>query len=507
MNATAKPLSDTRKQPPPLSQQFLQALHILINSARLYQDNNRLLVESVDRFVAIVRHLTKEEADVTLLSRSGIFYLQQDKLVYRKNATGLVQTLLLFFEKRGLGGLRFYPMIAEARLDQITRFARILDQSVQHENPAARLHEQLRSNQFSWVEDIDITEISVEETPMAEKTEPPDHEEPDQKIELEETKRLKKRKEGIKTYSYTILSLQEVAHKISIGRQAGINKPMRMIQNMVDMIIDDSNMFMSLSTIRDYDDYTFTHSINVAILSICLGLQIGLSKTSLETLGLSALFHDLGKIDIPKDILNKPDRLTDSEFKLMKQHSLNSVRRIIRLKTSSERKGKILLPPFEHHLKYDLSGYPQTPRHKPISLLGRIITIADVFDALTATRVYRDVALSPDRALGFMLEGSGKDFDPLLLKVFINMIGMYPVGTLLVLDHDEMGLVSKYNGESEQAKELWVLLLKTDEKGEFHKDREINLGQWNPKSGTFNRRILESLHPSAYGIQPAEFIL
>jgi len=280
-----------------------------------------------------------------------------------------------------------------------------------------------------------------------------------------------------------------------------------MVHKMIDMVIDDNDVLLGLSTIRDYDDYTFTHSMNVAILSMCLGQRIGLSRKSLETLTLSAMFHDLGKIDVPKNILNKPGKLTDQEFREMKNHSLYSVRRIILLKTSEAKKAEMLLPPFEHHLKFDLSGYPQTPRQKPISLFGRIICIADVFDAITAPRVYRPFAISPDRALSIMQEGSGRDFDPVLLKVFINMIGVYPIGTLLRFDNGETGLVAKYAGEADKEQDLWVQLLQTSADGKFSKGELINLGPYDSGAKKFNRPIAESLHPATHNIQPADFLL
>jgi len=240
---------------------------------------------------------------------------------------------------------------------------------------------------------------------------------------------------------------------------------------------------------------------------VSLGHKIGLSKQAMETLSLSALFHDLGKIDIPHTILNKPDRLTETEFQKIKEHTLNSVRRIIKLKTSRRKKLSILLPPFEHHLKYDLSGYPKTPRKQPMSLFGRIITIADVFDAITAPRIYRPTAISPDRALGYMLEKAGTDFDPLLLKVFINMIGVYPIGTLLRFDNDQLGIVADYRDNDQSERELWVQLLKQESSGRFEKDERICLGTLDPKTGTFDRTIKESLHPSDFGIQPAKYIM
>ena len=142
-----------------------------------------------------------------------------------------------------------------------------------------------------------------------------------------------------------------------------------------------------------------------------------------------------------------------------------------------------------------------------MSLFGKIICIADVFDAITARRVYRSFPISPDRALGIMLEGAGKDFDPLLLKVFINMIGVYPVGTLLRFANNELGLVAKYTGEKDGEQELLVQMLKPRETGGFSKGELINLGTLDQQTRSFNRPIKETLHPAKFNIQPADFIL
>ena len=136
-----------------------------------------------------------------------------------------------------------------------------------------------------------------------------------------------------------------------------------------------------------------------------LGKRIGLSRISLSHLAICGLVHDLGKLGIPKEVLNKPGKLTDEEFKEIQTHPIKSVNQIIKLRAPADLKSKILLPPFEHHLKYDLSGYPQVRNIKSVSLFGRIITIADVYDALTSPRIYRPEANSPDRALEIMLKG------------------------------------------------------------------------------------------------------
>ncbi|MBU0483505.1 MAG: HD domain-containing protein [Proteobacteria bacterium] len=301
--------------------------------------------------------------------------------------------------------------------------------------------------------------------------------------------------------------MHEVAQKISLSNRAGIRKAVRVIQDMVEeVMLQDKPVLLAASTLKVYDDYTFTHSVNVAILSMYLGKQIGLSKKSLESLGVCGLFHDLGKILVPPNILNKPGKLNDNEFSKIKWHPFNSVRLITKLRATRERKAKIIMAPFEHHLKYNLTGYPDLGWKKPLTLFGRILAIADVYDALTSARVYRPEGLSPDRALGLMLQGSGTDFDPIALKIFINMLGIYPVGTLLKLDTEEIGLVSDKPSTEALDRPRLIKLVWDERNGGFTKAEEIDLSDCDPKTGAFLRNIEESIHPAHYGIQPAQFL-
>ncbi|NOX80381.1 MAG: hypothetical protein GXP57_04725, partial [Deltaproteobacteria bacterium] len=247
-----------QKSEPPLPQQFLQAFHVLLSSARLYQDNNRLLTASVQQFIATIKRLTREEAEVTLLCTAGGFYLQQDKLVYRRDATGLVQTMLRFFDRRGLNGLRFYPAVVDAPLSHITTFARLLDRAEEHEDPGAWLTAQLEKHHFPWVEHVGVSGMSFAEAMAAEQAAPGARagqknearaevkpESPAERdISAAEAQRRQRKNDAIKTYTYAMLSLQEVAHKVSVDRQASINKPLRMVQSMIDMVVDDSSIFM-----------------------------------------------------------------------------------------------------------------------------------------------------------------------------------------------------------------------------------------------------------------------
>ena len=317
---------------------------------------------------------------------------------------------------------------------------------------------------------------------------------------------VRKKETAKKTYHYSLNSVKEVAEKLLSGKETSIRKSVRMVQRIVDIITEDDTTFSSLSTIRMYDDYTFTHSLNVALLAMSLGKRIGMKRKMLENLGLCGLFHDLGKIEIPKNILNKRGKLNDSELDEIKKHPVNSALLILKLKTDKYRKVHLFVSPFEHHIRYDHSGYPSVDKKHPISLFGRILTIVDVYDAITSPRIYRPTAMSPDKALGFMLTNSGKHFDPVLLKIFVNMLGVYPIGTLLRMDTGEMGLAIHCLEKSDRTRPNVQLLIQNTQK-QYTKGKLIDLADRNPKTGKFIRNIIKTQHPATYGIQPAKFLI
>jgi len=165
-----------------------------------------------------------------------------------------------------------------------------------------------------------------------------------------------------------------------------------------------------------------------------------------------------------------------------------------------------LLSSFEHHLRYDRSGYPQNEGWlTPVSNFGRILAIADVYVALTSYREYRPYTLSPDSALSVMVEASGLEFDPVLLKVFVNMMGAYPIGTLLQLDSNQIALVVDNPGGVASDRPS-ALILKPDGKGGFSKDEYIDLEEQEQDTGKYKWNIVSSMNPVVYGIQPMEFL-
>lgn len=461
---------------------LLRTFFRLFQIVKLHRSDNKLLIESVSKFVNAITRACADDDKVDIQIYRGRFYLQGEKLTHRPDMFNFIKGMMDYLEKRGIHGLRFYSTIKEKPTDSVVQFLEFLDLAERMENSPDWLQKQLQGQNYTWVEILNELDSSII-------------------VHDPELSAMAKT-----TYSHALTSLKTMAENLTSQKRVGIRRAKRAIQDMITILTEDDFILLGMSTIRDYDDYTYTHSLNVSILSMCLGKRLGFSRLTLERLGLSGLFHDLGKVDIPRELINKPDKLTNDEYNQIKKHSINSVRHIIKLNAAHILKSKMLLPPFEHHLGFDLSGYPQTDRNVPVSLLGRILTITDCYDALTSARSYRPAAISPDLALQIMIERSGTQFDPLILRVFINMIGIYPVGTLLLLDKGQLCLVLRTPESSDSGRPLAVLI-HYETGGEFRKGECINLAIRNPETGEYLRTIVRSLHPAQYGIQPADYLV
>ncbi len=280
----------------------------------------------------------------------------------------------------------------------------------------------------------------------------------------------------------------------------------RLIQAMVNLISRDESFMIGMTNIKDYDEYTVNHSTNVAVLSVCFGRRLGLEKEELTELGLSAFFHDVGKLDIPKEILDKKDKLSEEERKIMEKHTFQGVEKLLSLKESSYLPVKTLYVALEHHLWANLSGYPKYWKRNKINLFSKIVKICDFFDSVTTERPYRDYVLTRDQALSLMLEKSGTEFDPILLKVFASMVGVYPIGSLVALNTEELGIVMEANPEAALMLRPKVKLI-TDKNGKKIDGEIIDLTETDPAKGEYKRSIVKSLDPHQYNIQVADYFL
>jgi HD-GYP domain-containing protein (c-di-GMP phosphodiesterase class II) len=228
------------------------------------------------------------------------------------------------------------------------------------------------------------------------------------------------------------------------SQQSGISQNLSesakaIMNDLVNEIIENQNIMVNMVDLKSFDDYTYYHSVNVAVLSLILGVALGMNKTELYKLGLAAMLHDIGKIFVDKDIIEKPETLTPEEFEQVKKHSalgyeyLNDDKGLDLPATS-------LVGVLQHHERFDGSGYPEGITGDRITQFGRIIAIADVYDAMTSDRPYRP-AMMPSDVMEFLMAGAGTLFDPKLVFLFTRKVAAYPLGTCVMLSNGLTAIV------------------------------------------------------------------
>lgn len=255
----------------------------------------------------------------------------------------------------------------------------------------------------------------------------------------------------------------------------GFKQAKRAIQSIVDLMMNDEASLLGLTTLRCHDQYTHNHSVNVSLLSMALGNRAGYPKVELADLGLAALFHDLGKTNIPMEVLNKPGEFTDDEWKMMRNHPTEGVLNLASMRSITALPGRMASASFEHHMNLDFSGYPKLNVPWTMSMTGRILMIADCYDAMTSSRVYRREPMSPSKVLGFMFGKAGKSFDLTLMKLFMTCVGIIPIGSLVLLDTNEFAVVLKPAADPTDAEHPYVKVI-TDTNGTaIENGREIDL--------------------------------
>lgn len=237
---------------------------------------------------------------------------------------------------------------------------------------------------------------------------------------------------------------QNIMEDIRLGKNLEKEKVDHVVERMIESIFRNNNALISLGRIRKVDQYTYMHSVNVCVLMVAFGRHLGFERPLLKNIGIGALLHDIGKIKIPPEILNKPDQLSDEEYIIARAHVVHS--RII-LEQNPDIHETSLLTAAQHHERWDGTGYPDQLKGEEISIFGQMSAIVDVYDAITSCRCYKD-EMQPTEALRKLYEWSTFYFNRPMMEHFIRCIGIYPVGTLVSLASGWIGVVIKHIGEN-----------------------------------------------------------
>jgi putative nucleotidyltransferase with HDIG domain len=268
-----------------------------------------------------------------------------------------------------------------------------------------------------------------------------------------------------------------------------------MIDGLAHAISQNRTALLALTALKEYDNYTFTHMVNVAILTMGQARGLGIDGALLREFGLAALMHDIGKVKTPPEILNKPDKLSDAEFAVMKRHTVDGAEM---LRRTPEITALAPVVAFEHHLRLDGSGYPAGIARPSLNLCTMLCGIADVYDAMRSQRRYQK-ALPTERILTVLKNNDGVQFDQHLVRRFVQLIGIYPVGNLVRLDTGEIGVVTKTYAPDPHRPQVRILF---DRLGS-RLDLPYHANLWDThEGGEHPTNVTTPLDPAEYGIDP-----
>jgi HD-GYP domain-containing protein (c-di-GMP phosphodiesterase class II) len=308
-----------------------------------------------------------------------------------------------------------------------------------------------------------------------------------------------------RTYTQSVAVARDVMSGVRIGKGVGLRRVKRAVQSIVDQVLTNEASIIGMTTLRDYDEYTFTHCVNVCIFSVALGRRLGLEKPELYELGLGALLHDIGKLRMPREVINKTTRLSDAEWSLVREHPFEGLATLFDMRGGADLPLRAMLIAYEHHMKLDLSGYPASRRPRQPTLFSRIVAVVDAFDAATSQRSYQSIPAKPDLILRELRDNASRGFDPAVVKAFISMTGIYPVGSVVLLDTYELAVVVA--AHPTLVHQPMVRVIFNGLGVPIEPAPLADLSEIDPATGKPRRSILKTVDADRYGIHACEYIV
>ena len=449
--------------------------HVAIKLAKVYASNNRQFQERLQILFSAIQKLHETEDLIQIRVIESFVFVNRLRLKFSFAHYPIYQFILNEFNRWQIGMLSFLSGLTK---EELRDFIILLTQrDLPKENPFEHLAEDFKAGA--------LPHIRMQKNPTMIPAESRD-------------------RNAAPMYFLGIYHLKQVFHVEQGVLNLRVTK--RWIQTICKILSFDESVLFGLTSIKNFEDYTLNHSVNVCVLALALGRRLGLSRPELIDLGISACLHDVGKYDIPQEILNKPSILDARERGIIEKHAPRGAVRLIQMRAAQQIPTAAILVALEHHITPQLAGYPKYVWKTQTALFSRIVKIIDYYDAITTKRVYRPKTLTPAEALKLMVEQGIKEFDPLILKAFIQMIGVYPIGSLVILDSGEMAIVAEINPQAAFIKRPKVKLI-TDAKGIQMDGPIFDLAEMDEAQNKFKKSILTTLDPEKYGIRIYDYLL
>lgn len=458
--------------------ELLIRFHVLEKIAKIhdpkndaFQEQGRLLFDSLDRLLAV------EEEDACLRIRHSSLLLNGVRLKSSLGTYSIFKSVMEEMRLRELDAVAFKHGLT---IDELYRFMPIFARRDKKEGSMyARLQAEL--------DGADILHVSLEKA-----------------SEIKTPSNLNRNTARI--FFLSLVHLKDSFKRNQEGQGIKVHTTRRLMQSIYNHIVDNESFVFGMTNLKNYDEYTLNHSVNVCLLATALGRRLGLNRGELVDLGIAAFFHDLGKLETPLEILNKPDKLDADEREIMEQHPFKGAEKLVLLKESRRLPLRAIHVAMEHHIKEDLTGYPRYFDKADVNLFSKIVKVVDFFDAITTKRVYRPHVFTRSEALSLMLEQAASEFNPVILKAFVNLMGIFPIGSMVLLNTGEIAIVFDLNPDPKLVLRPTVKLI-TDAAGNKIDGDTVDLSDRDPATGRFARTISKALNPADYGVEISDYFL
>jgi putative nucleotidyltransferase with HDIG domain len=447
---------------PQLADELLRRFAAALRSGQLYSKSHPIIARNLELLTAAVHHL-HEQAPTIVIGIVGDEIIVDDVPVTKADA---------------LGGLtRRLKQIAVERitLDRgvtAEEIASVVDTVTSMEAKAGE-----EPPQFPTLKHVRVGRVTVQDRVKSDAS------------DMAAFRRL---------YNQAVSVAETVWDSAKTEGQPDPNAARAMIEGLAQAVSQNRTALLALATLKDYDNYTFTHMVNVSILTMGQARALGIDGSLLREFGLAALMHDIGKVKTPLEILNKPGRLTDEEFVVMRRHVVDGAE-ILRATPEIPTLAPVFA--FEHHLRLDGTGYPFGVQRSALNLGTMLCSIADVFDAMRSQRKYQQ-AQPTDRILEVLKHEDGSQFDRHLVRRFVQLVGIYPAGNLVRLNTEETAVVTKAYAPDPHRPRVKVVLDRAGARLEF--PYEVNL--WEQNGEGYANAIVAPVDPSVVDIDPLSLL-
>ena len=456
---------------------LLIRFHIVYKISRIYDFNNNILQEQAKVLYDSLSSVLETGESAIFKVRQGMLFFNGIRLKFVLASYPIFKFVIEEFKKREIGALIFRPGLTQ---DELIRF--IAHLSKKEKKAKTTFEELILEVREAGFEHVDLEKIMPAET------------------------QANPEKDSAKLFFLSVYHLKEAFEKDQREEKIKLTTTRRLMQSIFNHIVDNESFIYGLTNIKNHDEYTLNHSVNVCMLSISLGRRLGLTRGELVDLGVAAFFHDLGKLDTPLEILNKPAKLSDKEREIMERHPHQGAEKLLRLKEFKRLPLRAIHVALEHHIREDFTGYPKYFKKGTTNLFSKIVKVVDYFDAITTKRIYRKKVFTRAEALSLMLEQSSSEFHPLVLKSFVSLMGVYPIGSVVALSSGEIGIVVDLNPDAKFGLRPKVKLI-ADREGNKIDGDIVDLVDRDEATQKFRRTIVKTIDPDRYGIKVPDYFL